>query len=211
MKNVKGTITQTQKSKALKEFNLGEKSECWNKEKGLFNFAAVAKLCGVSDYTTRDWYARWTVDKNTKLDDLKPLPKEVEEDRKWKYFEDIAAENPIADFDASVKYQVNIAKIKTWRCEYLKNGGKINEAFWKSKQKRHTITQPQVEVKKEPQVNVNNGHKDDIAVLDSFFDGVVALKEKIKKLECDVDFYKGKCQKWSAQVIELQSALVLKN
>jgi hypothetical protein len=110
MRNFKGTITETQKAKALKELSLGEKSECWNAKNGNFNFAELGRLCGVSDYTAKDWYVRWMVDKNTKLDELKPLSKEVEEDRKYRYYEDLSAENPIVDHDAAIKYQVNIAK-----------------------------------------------------------------------------------------------------
>jgi hypothetical protein len=213
MKNFKGIITEAQKAKALKELNLGRKSECWNAKTSNFNFAALGRLCGVSDYTTKDWYVRWMVDKNTKLEEIKPLSKEVEEDRKWKYFEDLAAENPIADHVAAIKYQVNIAKIKVWRSEYLVSGGKINPSFWQSRQRNCKVNGSEVPVvsqTKDEKEN-NNGHKDDVVLLDSFFDGVVALKDKIKKLESDVEFYKGKCQKWSAQVIELQSVLVVKN
>ena len=44
----------------------------------------------------------------------------------------------------------------------------------------------------------------DVSVLDSFFDSVYALKSKIKELESEVEFYKGRCQKLTAQILEIQ-------
>jgi hypothetical protein len=181
---------------------------------------ALGSYIGVSDYAIKDWYAKWKVDNNTTLERFVPnIPKEKIEDLKFDYYEKLATGVRLTEFEAAIKYKVARGIVKGWKTEYKKNGGVFTRNYRITK-KIHVPTaveQPKPEEEKsqhvEPQENLEkvaenlhvNGNS--IDVLDTFFESMGKIKDRIQSSEKEVDFYKQKCEKWATRIVELQAEL----
>jgi hypothetical protein len=203
--------TRNQKELALKEFNLRDKSKYWVEFNSSINRKLLARNIGLSDYTVGDWYVQWKLNPDTKLDRPLSVPNDKVDEYRDKYYEKLANGITITDLEAVLEYGVPRGLIKKWKSEYKKNGGVIQPC------KRHrTLKVEDGVLDKSPEIktdnSVNNGKKvSDVDVLDIFFDGLIGLKERVKSAEKEVEFYKQKCQKWAAQVVELQGVIATKD
>lgn len=209
------TATQEQKSKALKEFKLGDKSKFWNPETKRINARNFGATIGLSDYAINDWYARWKFDPLTDLSPLKTGKKDEFDALKEKYFEMLGVGDDPIYREAAAKIGATCSQLKRWRTEYKKNGGILKDKLVGRKvgykvtsknaakpeaksvqnavknytvaSKKHSIKSTEVAAKIDPPkpIQVFVEEKSDVETLDSFFDGLLKIQEENKALKVE--------------------------